>query len=125
MIRNDLCSARGLGYEFEEEEVTPPEGEGGGKDCGGPDLEGAKKKKTGTAIKNYDLTRRYQLEWAAKLPWSEGVLAQDDIVHQVKCVSCSTPFSCNLASTRWRSISGAKSTRKTSCSLVASALPPF
>ena len=39
--------------------------------------------------KDYDLTRRYQLEWAATLPWSKGVLVQDGILHHVKCVSCS------------------------------------
>ena len=54
VIRNDLCSVGGLGYESEKEEVTLFKGEGGGKDCGGTDLDGAKKKRTGTGIKNYD-----------------------------------------------------------------------
>ena len=47
------------------------------------------KKKT-TFKKSYNLTRKFQTEWSAKLPWCEGVLANDDFLHQVKCIICST-----------------------------------
>ncbi len=40
--------------------------------------------------KTYDLTRKYQMEWAAKAPWSEGVLRSDGLLHLVKCTICST-----------------------------------
>lgn len=36
----------------------------------------------------YDLTRKYQLDWAAKAPWSEGVLKEDGLLHAVKCTIC-------------------------------------
>jgi hypothetical protein len=37
----------------------------------------------------YDLTRKYQLEWAAKAPWSEALLKDDGLIHQVHCKTCS------------------------------------
>jgi hypothetical protein len=33
--------------------------------------------------KSYDHTRKFQLEWAPKLPWVEGVLVLDGILHNV------------------------------------------
>lgn len=39
--------------------------------------------------KNYDCTRKFQMVWAAKLPWAEGILAPDGVLHMVKCVPCS------------------------------------
>ena len=39
--------------------------------------------------KKYDLTRKYQMEWAAKAPWSEAVLRSDGLLHFVKCSICS------------------------------------
>jgi hypothetical protein len=38
----------------------------------------------------YDVTRKYQLQWAAKLPWSEAVLKDDGLIHLVQCKICST-----------------------------------
>jgi hypothetical protein len=40
--------------------------------------------------KRYDLTRKYQQEWAAKAPWSEQILKDDGLIHQVRCRTCST-----------------------------------
>ena len=40
--------------------------------------------------KNYDLTRKFQLEWACKLPWAEGILTNNGRLHMVKCTVCST-----------------------------------
>jgi hypothetical protein len=39
--------------------------------------------------KSYDLMRKFQLEWAVRLPWSESVLSSDGRLHMVKCRSCS------------------------------------
>jgi hypothetical protein len=38
----------------------------------------------------YDCTRKFQLEWAMKLPWVEGVLVDDGKLHMVKCKICNT-----------------------------------
>jgi hypothetical protein len=40
--------------------------------------------------KRYDVTRKYQQEWAAKAPWSEQILKDDGLIHQVRCRPCST-----------------------------------
>ena len=39
--------------------------------------------------KKYDLTKKYQVEWAAKAPWSEGILKDDGLLHVIKCTICS------------------------------------
>jgi hypothetical protein len=39
--------------------------------------------------KNYDLTRRFQMEWAATCPWSEMILTNEGLLHMVKCSICS------------------------------------
>ena len=39
--------------------------------------------------KNYDLIRRFQMEWFAKAPWSEMILISDGLLHMVKCNICS------------------------------------
>jgi len=44
-------------------------------------------KKTKT---NYDVSRRFQNEWAAKLVWAEPIRGNDGHVHLVKCTVCST-----------------------------------
>jgi hypothetical protein len=33
----------------------------------------------------YDCTQKFQLEWAMKLPWVEGVFVDDSKLHMVKC----------------------------------------
>lgn len=38
---------------------------------------------------NYDLTRKFQMEWSAKCPWAEMVLTADGWLHMVKCRVCS------------------------------------
>jgi hypothetical protein len=38
--------------------------------------------------RNYDRTRKFQLEWEAKLPWAEDVLTEDGRLHMVKCRPC-------------------------------------
>jgi hypothetical protein len=38
--------------------------------------------------KNYDLARKFQMEWSAKLPWAEMVLASDGRLHMVRCRVC-------------------------------------
>jgi hypothetical protein len=38
--------------------------------------------------RNYDLTRRFQMEWSTKCPWSEMVLSHDGLLHMVKCSIC-------------------------------------
>jgi hypothetical protein len=40
--------------------------------------------------KNYDLTRRFQMEWSAKAPWNEMVLTQVGFLHMVKCSVCTS-----------------------------------
>jgi hypothetical protein len=39
--------------------------------------------------KNYDLTRRFQIEWSATCPWSEMILTDEGLLHIVKCSICS------------------------------------
>ena len=38
--------------------------------------------------RKYDLTRKYQMEWAAKAPWNKAVLRDNGILHVVKCIIC-------------------------------------
>lgn len=40
------------------------------------------------AQKRYDRHRKFQTIWAAKLPWAEGIMASDGILHMVKCKAC-------------------------------------
>lgn len=40
--------------------------------------------------KNYNLTQKFQLEWACKLPWVEGILTNNGRLHMVKCTMCLT-----------------------------------
>jgi hypothetical protein len=42
----------------------------------------------GKRCRNYDCTRKFQLEWQAKLPWAEGVFTEDGRLHMVKCRPC-------------------------------------
>ena len=35
--------------------------------------------------KNYDLARKFQMEWSAKFPWTEMVSANDGRLHMVRC----------------------------------------
>jgi hypothetical protein len=44
-----------------------------------------KKKRLNTWKQKYDMTRRFQTLWAAKLPWSEGILKPDGLLHMVRC----------------------------------------
>lgn len=46
--------------------------------------------KRSEAQKRYDRHRKFQTVWAAKLPWAEGIMASDGILHMVKCKVCST-----------------------------------
>jgi hypothetical protein len=39
---------------------------------------------------NYDHTRKFQLEWHAKMPWAEGSLLPDGSLYLVRYRSCST-----------------------------------
>lgn len=41
------------------------------------------------AQQRYDRHRKFQFEWAAKLPWAEGILSSDGVLHMVKCKVCS------------------------------------
>jgi hypothetical protein len=62
------------GLSSEEEVESPPK---------------KKKKKKGTKSlksekqKKYDRHRKFQTEWSAKLPWAEGILTDDGILHLV------------------------------------------
>lgn len=38
--------------------------------------------------KNYDLSKKFQMEWYAKCLWAEMVLAEDGILHMVRCRVC-------------------------------------
>ena len=40
--------------------------------------------------KNYDLHHKFHNEWAAKEPWSEAILAEDGVLHMVRCKPCTT-----------------------------------
>ena len=39
---------------------------------------------------NYDITRKFQLEWVCKPPWAEGILTNNGRLCMVKCTICST-----------------------------------
>ena len=52
-------------------------------------VEGAVKVGSKQWKRKYDLTRKYQIEWAAKAPWSEGIFRDDGLLHLVKCTICS------------------------------------
>jgi hypothetical protein len=43
---------------------------------------------TNHSKKNYDLARKFQMEWSTKLPWIEMVLASDGKLHMVRCRVC-------------------------------------
>lgn len=36
----------------------------------------------------YELNRKFQASWAAKLPWAESVLSEDGLVTHVQCKIC-------------------------------------
>jgi len=38
--------------------------------------------------KNYDLARNFQMEWSAKCPRTEMVLAHDGVLHMICCLEC-------------------------------------
>jgi hypothetical protein len=38
--------------------------------------------------KNYEVTRKFQMDWSAKCPWSEMILSRDGLLHMVKCSIC-------------------------------------
>jgi hypothetical protein len=40
--------------------------------------------------KNYEVTRKFQMDWSAKCPWSEMILSHDGLLHMVKCSICTT-----------------------------------
>jgi hypothetical protein len=40
--------------------------------------------------KNYELTRKFQIDWSARAPWTEMILTADGLLHMVKCTICST-----------------------------------
>lgn len=42
------------------------------------------------AQRQYNRHRKFQTLWVAKLPWVEGIMAKDGILHMVKCKVCST-----------------------------------
>jgi hypothetical protein len=39
--------------------------------------------------KNYELTRKFQIDWSARTPWTEMILTADGLLHMVKCTICS------------------------------------
>jgi len=41
------------------------------------------------AKKSCDKTRKFQIEWVAKMPWAEGIVSQDGLINLVKCRVCS------------------------------------
>ena len=49
----------------------------------------ARKKKGLWPTRSYELTRRFHTVWSAVWTWSEGVLADDGLLHQVRCLVCS------------------------------------
>jgi len=71
------------GSEGEEDEVESPPRKKGATVRG--KAETAKSK----AQQRYDRHRKFQTEWAAKLPWAEDILATDGVLHMVKCKVCS------------------------------------
>jgi hypothetical protein len=38
--------------------------------------------------RNYELTRKFQIDWSAKAPWSEMILTREGFLHMVKCSIC-------------------------------------
>ena len=47
------------------------------------------KKKRLWPARSYEMTRRFHTVWSAVWTWSEGVLAEDGLLHQVRCLVCS------------------------------------
>jgi hypothetical protein len=37
---------------------------------------------------NYELTRKFQIDWSAKAPWNEMILTREVLLHMVKCSIC-------------------------------------
>ena len=48
------------------------------------------KKKHTKPVRSYELIRRFQIVWSAIWTWSEPVLARDGLLHQVRCLVCSS-----------------------------------
>jgi hypothetical protein len=44
--------------------------------------------KVGIKERNYDVTRKFQEIWLAKVPWSELFVREDGTLHVVKCKVC-------------------------------------
>lgn len=71
------------GSEEEDDEVDSPPRKKGATVRGKADSAKSKSQQ------RYDLHRKFQTEWAAKLPWAGGILATDGLLHMVKCKVCS------------------------------------
>lgn len=50
----------------------------------------SKSKSKSKLQRRYDRHQKFQILWAAKLPWAEGIMASDGILHMVKCKVYST-----------------------------------
>jgi hypothetical protein len=37
------------------------------------------------AKKSYESTKKFQIEWVAKMPWAKGIVSQDGFINLVKC----------------------------------------
>jgi hypothetical protein len=40
--------------------------------------------------RNYEITRKFQIEWSTKAPWNEMILTHEGLLHMVKCSIYST-----------------------------------
>ena len=75
-----------IGDEDDDEADSPPRKKGS-------TVNGKVETAKNEAQQRYDRHRKFQLEWAAKLPWAEAMLATDGVLHMVRCKVCSE-FDC-------------------------------
>jgi hypothetical protein len=73
----------------------------------------------------YNLTRRFQSEWAAKLPWNEAILKPDGMLHMVRCIICSHGRKECIMAPKWDTLSkhGMRESHKKNALLYASRQP--
>lgn len=77
------CQILSFKFEFEYEML----------ELAGDVEEPPKKKKRKSFKKSYEVTRRFQTEWAAEFPWEVEILCANGFIVQVKCSTYSDVYS--------------------------------
>ncbi len=60
--------------------------------------------KVGIKKKNYDVTRKFQEKWVAKLPWRKLFVREDGTLHIIKCRICTEVEGKNKILVKWDSL---------------------